>query len=204
MNSAFLPQLRILILAAGFSSRLGRPKALARVRGKSLLRNTCELAAYLRPAQIIAVVPRNAARYRLEARGIDVVFNINSQRARGLSSSVRSGIAKARYSTAILLLPVDLVNLRRRDMTRLIFRWRAAQRRVTARRIGGQGGTPLILPRWLYPRALQLTGDIGLRELVNALPRDAVRLVDLPSAAPDIDTLQDLKAARRRFRSRGQ
>jgi len=168
------------------------------------LRNTCELAAYLQPAQIIAVVPRNAARYRLEARGIDVTFNINSQRARGLSSSVRSGIAKARYSAAILLLPVDLVNLRRRDMTRLIVRWQAARRRVTARRIGGHGGTPLILPRWLYPRALQLAGDIGLRELVSALPHDAVRLVDLPSGASDIDTLQDLKAARRRFRGRGQ
>jgi len=202
MNPASLPQLRVLILAAGFSSRLGRPKALARVHGKSLLRNTCELAAYLRPAQIIAVVPPNAARYRLEARGINVIFNINSRRSRGLSSSVRSGILRARFSAAILLLPVDLVNLRRRDMMRLIFRWRAAQRRVVARRIGGHGGTPLILPRWLYPRALQLAGDIGLRELVGSLPLTAVQLVDMPSAASDIDTPQDLKAARRQFRGR--
>src|SRR5271167_1054312 len=203
MNSVSLLKLRVLILAAGFSSRLGKPKALARVHGRSLLRATLELADYSRPAQIIAVVPRNAARYRIESRGINVIFSVNSRRAQGLSSSVRSGIAKARYAPAVLMLPVDLVNLRRRDILRLISRWRAAQRCVIARRIGRHGGTPLILPRWLYARALELKGDSGLRELANALPRGAVRLVDLPSAALDIDTPQDLKAARRRFRSRG-
>lgn len=200
MNSLSLPQLRVLILAAGFSSRLGQPKAVARVHGRSLLRKAFEMAAFFAPAQIIAVVPRNAARYRIEARGIDAVFKVNLQRAQGLSSSVRSGLTKARYSPAVLLLPVDLVNLHRRDVMRLIGRWRAARRRVIARRIGQHGGTPLILPRWLYSRGLELKGDIGLREMVNTLPRDALRLVDLPSAGMDIDTPQDLKAARRRFR----
>jgi molybdenum cofactor cytidylyltransferase len=203
MNSLSLPQLRVLILAAGFSSRLGEPKAVARVHGRSLLRKTFELAASFAPARIIAIVPRNAARYRMEARGIDVVFKVNSQRAEGLSSSVRSGITEARYSPAVLLLPVDLINLRRRDVLRLLGSWRAARRRVIARRIGRQGGTPLILPRWLYSRGLELKGDIGLRELVHTLPRDAVRLVDMPSAGADIDTPQDLQAARRRFRGRG-
>lgn len=202
MNSRSLPQLRVLILAAGFSSRLGEPKAVARVHGRSLLRNAFELAAFFAPAQIIAVVPRNAARYRIEARGINVVFKVNSQRARGLSSSVRSGITAARYSPAVLLLPVDLVDLRHHDVIRLLGSWRAARRRVIARRIGPHGGTPLILPRWLYSRGLTLQGDIGLREMVNTLPGDAVRLVDMPSAGVDIDTPQDLKAARRRFRGR--
>ncbi len=203
MNSLSLPQLRVLILAAGFSSRLGEPKAVARVHGRSLLRKAIELAASFAPARIIAIVPRNAARYRIEARGIAVVFKVNSRRAQGLSSSVRSGITEARYSPAVLLLPVDLINLRRRDVLRLIGSWRAARRRVIARRIGRHGGTPLILPRCLYSRGLELKGDIGLREMVNTLPRDAVRLVDMPSAAVDIDTPQDLQAARRRFRGRG-
>ena len=200
MNSDSLPHLRILILAAGFSSRLGEPKALAKVHGRSLLRGTLELTASLGPLPIHAVVPRNAARYRSEAHGIKVIFDVNSRRAQGLSSSVRGGIVKLRYSPAVLLLPVDLAVLRRRELLRLIARWRAARRCVIARRAGGQAVTPLILPRWLYPRALKLKGDIGLRDLVKELPRDAVRLVDLPSAALDIDTLQDLRAARRCFR----
>ncbi len=189
------------MLAAGFSSRLGQPKALARVHGLSLLRSTLELAATLKCAKIIAVVARHSARYRAQARGIDVTFVTNSRRNQGLSSSVRRGIAEARYAPAVLLLPVDLDNLKSRELARLIHRWRAAPRCVIARRIGS-GAAPLILPRRLYPRALRITGDVGLRELVAQLPAAGRVLVDMPSAASDIDTPQDLKAARRTFRRR--
>ena len=40
-----------------------------------------------------------------------VHFAANPRRAEGLSSSVRRGIAQARYSPALLLLPVDLAAL---------------------------------------------------------------------------------------------
>jgi molybdenum cofactor cytidylyltransferase len=197
-----LLRLQIIVLAAGFSSRLGRPKALARVHGVSLLRSTLELAATLQCAKIIAVVARHSARHRAEARGIDVTFVTNSRRTQGLSSSVRRGIAAARYSPAVLFLPVDLGNLKSRELARLIRRWRAVRRGVIARRIGRIGAAPLILPRRLYSRALRITGDVGLRELIAQLPADSRVLVDMPSAASDIDTPQDLKTARRVFRRR--
>jgi molybdenum cofactor cytidylyltransferase len=208
MNSSTLPTLHALVLAAGFSSRLGRPKPLARVRAFSLLRRTLNLVARFAPAKIVVVIPRQAARYRneargLEARGLKIVFAANPRRADGLSSSVRRGIVLARYSPALLLLPVDLADLQPRDVARLISRWRAARRCVIARRIGQQGGAPLILPRWLYSRALEVTGDIGLRDLVSGLPAPQRVLLNLPSAALDVDTPQDLRAARRSLRSSG-
>jgi len=203
MNAAPLPRLQVIILAAGFSSRLGEPKALARVHGTSLLRRTLTLAASIKSSRIIAVVPRNAARFRIEAWGLKVAFSVNPHPDLGLSSSVRRGVAKARFAAAILLVPVDLVNLRRRDMGKLISRWRGAPRCMIARRLGLRGGTPLILPRWLFARALEQVGDVGLRDLAEQLPRDAVRLVDLPSAQLDVDTQQDLRSARQRLRPRG-
>ena len=202
MNVASL-RLQIIVLAAGFSSRLGQPKALARVHGVSLLRSTLELAATLECAKIIAVVGRNSARHRAQAGAVSVTFVANSRRNQGLSSSVRLGIAKARHSPAVLLMPVDLANLKARELALLIRRWRATPRRVIARRIGRSGAVPLILPRRLYARALGVVGDVGLRELIAQLPADSRVLVDLPSASLDIDTAQDLKAARRSFRGRG-
>jgi molybdenum cofactor cytidylyltransferase len=206
MNGFTPPRLQVLIFAAGFSSRLGRPKALVRVRALTLLRRTLILAAHCAPAKIVVVIPRHAARYRLEARGLEVTFAANPRRADGLSSSVRRGVAVARYSPALLLLPVDLAELQRRDLARLISRWRAARRRVVARRIGQQdaaprGGLPLILPRWLYARAAQVTGDIGLRDLVSGLPAPQRVLLTLPSAVLDVDTPQDLCAARHALRA---
>ncbi len=203
MNHAALPKLHIVILAAGFSSRLGHSKALARVHGTSLLRRTLTLAGRFAASTII--VPRASERYRFEARGLEAAFAVNSRRAAGLSSSVRRGIAKAPHSAAILLMPVDLAMLEPRDIGRLIARWRAARRCVVARRVerdgAAFGGVPLILPRWLYTRALSVRGDIGLRDLVAELDRRQRLLVHLPSAALDVDTAQDLRTARRRWRA---
>jgi molybdenum cofactor cytidylyltransferase len=196
------PRLRIVVLAAGFSARLGQPKALARIHGLSVLHRTIRTLSPFRAAcSIIVVIPRRAVRYTLGFPRRSVAFVANADRATGLASSVRLGLRRARHSAGILLLPVDLVDLKRRDVARLIARWHGARRRVAARRVEAHAGAPLILPRWLYARAGELAGDAGLRELVRRLPRRAVSLTDLPSAELDVDTPQDLDRARRRTRA---
>jgi molybdenum cofactor cytidylyltransferase len=196
-------RLRIVVLAAGFAARLGQSKPLARVAGISLLRRTLRATAGLGAGQVVVVVPRLSARLRFEARGLNVLLVENRNRAEGLASSVRCGIRKTGPWSGVLLLPVDLAFLRRRELAGLVFRWRGHVRQVVARRIerrGGspQGGTPLILPRWLKAQGLSIAGDIGLRELLGRLSVAQRRLVDLPSADFDIDTPKDLAAARRR------
>jgi molybdenum cofactor cytidylyltransferase len=205
-TNARAPGLNIVVLAAGFSSRLGQPKALARIHGVSLLRRTVRLIAALRAARIIVVVPPAAARYREQARlrgaapGA-VTLAPNPHRGQGLSSSVRCGLAHAWYCSAVLLLPVDLPHLTLNDLGRLVRRWRAAPGRVHAARMGTHGGAPLILPKRLFPRAVRVVGDSGLRGLLAELPVAAREWVDLPSARIDVDTAADLAAARRRWRS---
>jgi len=88
-----------------------------------------------------------------------------------LSASVRAGLFRARYSAAVLILPVDLPWLECREIARLIARWRLSRRSVVARRVGERAGTPLVLPRRLYAQAQRIGGDLGLRNLVNGLPR---------------------------------
>ncbi len=136
-----------------------------------------------------------------------MTFAANSLRGAGLSSSVRRGITLSRCSAGVLILPVDLAAFDQRDLGRLISRWRAARRRLVARRITGpsgapHGGTPLILPRWLCAWALEVTGDTGLRDWVRALPVQQRALLDLPSASLDVDTPADLHRARRQHRTR--
>jgi CTP:molybdopterin cytidylyltransferase MocA len=67
-----------------------------------------------------------------------------------------------------------------------------------ARGLADSGGIPLILPKRLFLKAQRVSGDIGLRELIGALPREQCVFVKLPSAAADIDTPQALAEARRR------
>jgi CTP:molybdopterin cytidylyltransferase MocA len=131
MNSCTLASPRIVVLAAGFSTRLGSSKALARVRGRSLLDRTLEVLAPFATRSIVVVIPPGAGRYRIGRRVHRPTFVVNSRRAQGLSSSVCRAITYARYSCAVLLLPVDLVELERRDIAKLISRWRGAGRAAT-------------------------------------------------------------------------
>jgi len=196
-----LPTLRIVVLAAGFSVRLGRPKALTPIHGLTLLRRTVGLLTPLAAASpIIVVIPPRAARYRVGLSRHCVAFVSNARRAAGMSSSVRAGLSRAGHPAAVLILPVDLVSLEAVDIAALIARWRGARRRVVARRVAAGAAAPLILPRWLFPLARDLQGDEGLRDMVRRLPRNLVALENLPSAESDLDTAQDLLQARRRFR----
>ncbi len=197
MNRASRPTLQYVILAAGFSTRLGQPKSLARVRGLSLIRGTVRLLAPLAASKIMVVIPPRAVRIRAEIPVRQILWVENSRRASGLSSSVRRGLTAARRSAAVMLLPVDLAHLKRRDLERMIARWRGARRRVIATRYGSHGGAPLIVPRWLYARTQLIRGDRGLKELIGSLPTEHVSLMNLPGATRDIDTPQDLQRARR-------
>ncbi len=196
------PGPRMVVLAAGFSTRMGRSKALVRIRGVSLIERTLRALAPLAAAPIIVVVPPRAARLRAELRGYRAVLIANPLRRDGLSSSVRRGLRHARYDAAALLVPMDMSHLERRDMARLIARWRGARRRVAARRIGGEAAAPLILPRRLFSLALDIAGDVGLKTLVRDLPSPDIALVSLASAAFDVDTAGDLERARRHARPR--
>jgi molybdenum cofactor cytidylyltransferase len=204
-TNAAVPNLNVVVLAAGLSSRLGQPKALARVHGQSLLRRTLKLASGLRSAGISVVVPPANARFRREARRLSVTWVPNAERRSGLSSSVRCGLRAAQYSSAALLVPVDLAQLKLIELKGLVQRWRARPGQVFATRLGGgerggeRGGAPLILPARFFARARSISGDAGLRALIGSLPAAQRTLVDLPSAHADVDTAQDLASARRRW-----
>jgi len=201
MNDLIRPRLRMAILAAGYSRRMGRPKALVRVHGRSLLRRTAGLLASVAHGSLICIVPPRAARYRAELRGLRVELHANPDRAQGLASSVRSALKSARYASALLCLPVDLAGLRRSDLQRLLRRWRSAPRLVVARRLGtgARGATPVILPRRYFAAASRVVGDVGLRDFLAGLPAEDLRLIELRSAIDDVDTPADLVRARQRF-----
>src|ERR1700679_3999154 len=100
------PGLRIVVLSAGHSTRLGSAKALVRIRGVTLLRKTVRALSPLAAGRIIVVLPPRAARARAELRGHRVDVAESRHRSRGLSASVTCGLLRARYSAAILFLPV--------------------------------------------------------------------------------------------------
>ena len=78
-------------------------------------------------------------------------------------------------------------------MKRLIVAWRRCPGVPAAARYAGRAGVPAVLPRRHWREVRALRGDEGAR----ALLRDRrVTLVEMPEAALDVDTPQDLLGLR--------
>ena len=99
MNSCVRPKLRIVVLAAGFSTRLGQSKPLARVRGVSLLGGTIRLLAPLSASRIVVVIPPRAVRVRAELRGRQVTLD-GECAARRRTVEFGTGAVSPRRATA--------------------------------------------------------------------------------------------------------
>lgn len=189
------PAVTAVVLAAGGSSRLGTPKQLAKRRGRALLARAVDAAAAATGRPVIVVVGAEALRLRtLLARSFsraDVEIVYHSGWRSGLAGSLRRGLAALpRDARAVLCLLSDQPLVDARSLSRLIAAWRRRPAHAAAARYAGRVGVPAILPRRAFPALRALTGDEGARRVLAADPHATV--VDMPEAAFDVDTVEDL------------
>lgn len=184
-----------MLLAAGGSRRLGRPKQLVRHRGRPLLLHAVAAARSALPdAPLIVVVGAEALRVRLTLRrarcGARVVMNARWQE--GMAASLRLGVAAAAPGTkAVLLLLVDQPLVDAAAVARLVAAWRRRPGVAAAARYDDRAGVPAVLPRRYWHALKSLRGDEGARALLRG--RASITLVDMPEAALDVDTPADVR-----------
>src|SRR5438876_632454 len=94
--------LQIAVLAAGLSTRLGRPKQLLRFRGKPLIRHAVETAMAV--AKTMVVVPKGQFHDTLE--DLDVTIIDNDRPEDGVSVSIHL-VVEAAHSARILFTLCD-------------------------------------------------------------------------------------------------
>ena len=193
-----------VLLAAGGSSRLGRPKQLVRHRGVPLLHHAVAVARAALPSSPLVVV---VGAYSLRVRallqrthsGARVVGNPLWRE--GMASSLRAGLAAVpRDSRAALVLLVDQPHVDAASLARLLHAWSRRRGVPAAARYAGRVGAPAILPRRHWRALARLDGDRGARAMLRG--GGARTLVDMPEAAFDVDTAADLAALTRVGRHR--
>lgn len=191
----------VLLLAAGASRRFGSPKALALLHGEPMLARALRMVRIFagdryrvvlghHHAAILKVVPIDLA-HRVIVPQSDTTGADGLSRPTGLSDSLRAGIsALPKDAEAALVMLADQPALAPDDLHRLVRAWRSAPTRAAAALHAGHPGAPCILPQTLFEDVLRLTGDRGAQSLLRQ--QSQLTTVDLPSAAIDIDTPEDL------------
>ena len=190
-----MSRIAAIILAAGLSTRMGRPKPLLVWHGRTLLAHAIDAAVGGGFDPVLAVINDSPeAADELARCGSLVRRVVNPESARGIGTSIRRGIAELMAldpdiaATAILLADQPLITAP--ILSGLMAAHRAAAKPVTAADMGSAIGPPVIISAALFGQLLVLPDDRGCAMLWKQNP-DWVARFGCPSAAADIDTPAD-------------
>lgn len=181
-----------VVLAAGASSRMGRPKQLLAFRGQSLLRRAARVALEAGRNPVAVVLGAEAARVRPELAGLAVTVAVNPDWEDGPGTSVRLGLAavEAADPDAVLFLLCDQPLVDAEHLCRLLAEFRVSGRPMVASAYAGVVGVPALFARECFAALRSLPPAAGARQLLSRNP-DAVTAVPFPAGAVDLDTPAD-------------
>ncbi|HUP61509.1 MAG TPA: NTP transferase domain-containing protein [Thermoanaerobaculia bacterium] len=184
----------VVILAAGGSRRLGRPKQLVEIAGQSLVRRAAETALSAGSGSVHVVVGAEVIRVRAALEGLPVDLVVNEAWREGIASSIRAAIdaieRRERPVETLILMLCDQPGVSADVLRRLLDAYRATRAPVVASRYPEGPGVPALFHAELFPALKSLDGDMGARQLIRHLDRD---VVTIPFALPgDIDTAADV------------
>ena len=190
----------LLVLAAGASSRMGRPKPLLELGGRTLLAHAL-WAAHEGGAEPLLVVARDPEELRSRAGRLPAVEWVASpEAARGQSYSLRVGLRAARrhHPRAVLVGLADQVGLRPEAVAAVLEAVARGGRGAWCVAYGGDRrapGHPVALGPATWPLVDRLQGDRGAAPILAGLGEE-LRWVDLPAGwgPVDCDTEEDYQA----------
>ena len=184
----------VVILAAGGSRRLGRPKQLVEIEGQSLVRRAAEAALAAWSGSVHVVVGAEVIRVRAALEGLPVELVINDAWKEGIASSIRAAIEaverRDRAAETLTLMLCDQPGVTGEVLRKLVDAYRETRAPVVASRYAEGPGVPALFHAELFPALKSLEGDVGARQLIRGLDRE---VVTIPFAMPDdIDTPADV------------
>jgi len=166
--------LAAVILSAGASRRMGRPKALLPFRESTFLEHLIQVTRHPRIGVTRIVLGAGAEKIAATA-GIDpstVVLNPNWEQ--GQLSSIQAGVRslEGMGTDGMMLCPVDHPLVSARMVNDLIDRFYAEKRAIVLPTYKGRRGHPAIFARQLYAELLGAPAETGARAVVWAHAAD--------------------------------
>ena len=188
-----------IILAAGESVRFGRSKQLLKLRDNYLIEWVMDaaLGSCLKAVQLVLGHDHQVI---LQALGTKIkhpklTVTINKDYRKGQSTSLKAGLSvvKENFGSVMFLLgDQPLINADFID--RMLDQFEHSDKEICVPVCKAQRGNPVIFRRPLYDDLMQVSGDIGARNIISDNSKRTHYIeIDNPLCFYDIDTVEDLE-----------
>ena len=182
----------LLLLAAGASTRMGRPKQLLPYHGRTLLRHAAETAVASGCTPIVLVTGALDEELLAEVADLPIQAIHNAEWETGMASSIRAGLSALADTrpAAVLIMLTDQPLVTPELLRKLIAQQQQTQVPIVAAAYGDTVGVPAIFAQSILPELLRLQGQQGAGRLIASLGA-AVGQVPFAAGLLDVDTPAD-------------
>ena len=180
-----------LVLAAGQSRRMGRPKLELPVGGAPMARRVVETMLSAPFDGVRVVTAPGAALDLPDDPRLEIVENPRADE--GIASSIRCGLARLREATEVVAIALgDMPLVAKETVIELLKAYDETRRPIVFPEYRGRQGHPVLWDRSFFGELRNLEGDRGAKALLERNRRLAlaVPVVD-PGVCLDIDTPDD-------------
>jgi molybdenum cofactor cytidylyltransferase len=155
-----------IILAAGGSRRLGKPKQLIIWHGKPLVRLITEKIINTKLAPVIVVVGAKKKEVIKALTNLDIIIVENLRWKEGIGSSIQAGIkALPEEIRAVLISNADQPFLSISLLEEMISRYAQSGKEIVSPIHSGESRNPVLFDRKCFEELKSLKGDIGGKTL---------------------------------------
>ena len=183
----------IILLAAGGSRRLGRPKQLLPWGNTTLIRHMAGVALESGCGPVVVVLGCEAGGCASALLGMNLHVMVNGQWVTGMGGSISLGLKTLLLLQsdleAVIIMLCDQPAVTVDVLRSLIHEQQKAGCAVVASRYSGTLGPPALFTGEMYPKLLRLKSGEGAKTIFSQT--NDVSVVEFPEGSRDIDSQED-------------
>lgn len=181
-----------IILASGFSRRMGRDKLLIDIDGEKIIERVIEACCKSKLDDIILIYRSEEIKEIAIKYNIKTIYNENAHL--GQSEGLKLGVKAAIHAESYMFLVGDQPFLTSEIINKLIGEYNQRDSSIILPYYNGHRGMPMIISSLYKEELLDIVGDKGGRDIIRNNPSEVKKVyIEGKNLGIDIDTLDDLK-----------
>lgn len=186
-----------VVLGAGASTRLGRPKQLLPFGDRTLLGHVlADVEAAARLDRVVLVLGAESEPIRASLHPSHATVVTNDSYGTGCASSLLAGLDVAGDCDAIVLLLGDTPGVTAEIIDDVVGQWRSDETWAAVTQYTTGVGHPFVFSQAAFPELRALHGDKAVWKIVDREPSERVARLGVDLRLPaDVDTWSDYLAA---------